>query len=88
MCSSTNVVLCAWQLQQQPPQLQHAARSLPPSTLLHCALLLLLLLLLQFMDVCSAKQRALYLEKLISNVQQLSYYHAGLFLGETMHSCC
>jgi hypothetical protein len=42
-----------------------------------------LLLLLQFMDVCSAKQRAMYLDRLISNMNQLSYYHKGLFLGET-----
>jgi hypothetical protein len=51
-----------------------------------CSLLplaLLLLLLLQSMDVCSAKQRAMYLDRLISNMNQLSYYHTGLFLGET-----
>jgi hypothetical protein len=34
------------------------------------------------MEVCSAKQQALYLEKLIANVQSLAYYHNGLFLGE------
>ncbi|KAF6262350.1 hypothetical protein COO60DRAFT_649798 [Scenedesmus sp. NREL 46B-D3] len=33
------------------------------------------------MEVCSAKQQALYLVKLIANMQQLTYYHKGLFLG-------
>ncbi|WIA18485.1 hypothetical protein OEZ85_009939 [Tetradesmus obliquus] len=33
------------------------------------------------MDVCSVKQQKIYLDKLLANVENLNYYHNGLFLG-------
>jgi len=60
-------------------------------------LLLLLVQFLQNLAVCSAGQRAMFLQKSIDNVQALQKLHEGVFLGECrtllcavngVHNCC